>query len=124
MEVVRARGDLLAKAGAVICLSTILHTTVGYSLGYGISRLLGLWLPIDERDARTVAIEVGMQNGGMAAALAVNVLHSSVAALPANAAAIWMNLSGSTLANFWSTRPPTAGRAVSQRTPQEEEEGT
>ena len=116
--------DLLAKAGAVIFLSTILHTTVGYSLGYGISRLLGLWLPIDERDARTVAIEVGMQNGGMAAALAVNVLHSSVAALPANAAAIWMNLSGSTLANFWSTRPPTAGRAASPRPPQEEEEGT
>ena len=113
--------DLLAKAGAVIFLSTILHTTVGYSLGYGISRLLGIWLPIDERDARTVAIEVGMQNGGMAAALAVNVLHSSVAALPANAAAIWMNLSGSTLASFWSTRPPTSGKAVSPRPPQEEE---
>ena len=114
--------DLLVQAGLLIFFSSVLHTAVGYSLGYWISRLLGRWLPIDERDARTVAIEVGMQNGGMAAALAVNVLHSSVAALPANAAAIWMNLSGSTLANYWSKRPPPTGRAVSPRPPQKEEE--
>ena len=107
--------DLLVKAGAVIFLSTILHTSVGYSLGYWISRLLGRVLPIDERDCRTVAIEVGMQNGGMAAALAVNVLHSSVAALPANAAAIWMNLSGSMLANFWNKRPPKTNGTNSKK---------
>ena len=95
----------IREAGLVILLSSVLHTAIGYSLGYWLTRLLGRFLPIDERDARTVAIEVGMQNGGMAAALAVNVLHSSVAALPANAAAIWMNLSGSMLANYWNKRP-------------------
>ena len=58
-----------------------------------------------------------VKNGGMAAALAVNVLHSSVAALPANAAAIWMNLSGSTLASYWSKRPPPTGKAASPRQP-------
>ena len=40
-------------------------------------------------EARTVAIEVGMQNGGMAGALAVGVLGSAVAALPANVFSIW-----------------------------------
>ena len=102
--------DLLMKAGLLVLLSSVLHTTVGYSLGYAIPKLLGRFLPIDERDARTVAIEVGMQNGGMAAALAINVLHSSVAALPANAAAVWMNLSGSMLANSWSRCPPKKGK--------------
>ena len=95
----------ILTAGLVILLSSVLHTAIGYSLGYWVTHLLGRILPIDERDARTVAIEVGMQNGGMAAALAVNVLHSTVAALPANAAAVWMNLSGSMLANYWNKRP-------------------
>ena len=103
---VSPNSERLKEAGAIILLSSVLHTGAGYSLGYWISRLLGKVLPIDERDARTVAIEVGMQNGGMAAALAVNVLHSTVAALPANAAAVWMNLSGSMLANWWNKRPP------------------
>ena len=102
---VAPNSERIREAGVIILLSSVLHTAVGYSLGYWISRLLGRILPIDERDARTVAIEVGMQNGGMAAALAVNVLHSTVAALPANAAAVWMNLSGSMLANYWNRRP-------------------
>jgi len=104
---VAPNSERIRTAGLVILLSSVLHTAIGYSLGYWITRLLGRFLPIDERDARTVAIEVGMQNGGMAAALAVNVLHSSIAALPANAAAIWMNLSGSMLANYWNKRPPS-----------------
>ncbi len=103
---VAPNSEKLKAAGLVILLSSVLHTSIGYSLGYWISRFLGKVLPIDERDARTVAIEVGMQNGGMAAALAVGVLHSTVAALPANAAAVWMNLSGSMLANWWNKRPP------------------
>ncbi len=107
---VAPNSEKLKAAGVVILLSSVLHTAIGYSLGYWISRLLGLFLPIDERDARTVAIEVGMQNGGMAAALAVNVLGSSVAALPANAAAVWMNLSGSMLANYWNKRPPKGAK--------------
>ena len=107
---VAPNSERIRTAGLVILLSSVLHTAVGYSLGYWLTRLLGLVLPIDERDARTVAIEVGMQNGGMAAALAINVLHSTVAALPANAAAIWMNLSGSMLANYWNRRPVREGK--------------
>jgi len=46
-----------------------------------------------------------MQNGGMAGALAVGVLESTVAALPAYVFSIWMNFSGSVLANWWRKRP-------------------
>ncbi|MBR1921826.1 MAG: bile acid:sodium symporter family protein [Kiritimatiellae bacterium] len=92
---------LLVKSGVVILLSSVVHSTIGFALGYWLARLAGLFLPIDERDAKTVSIEVGMQNGGMAAALAVNVLGSTVAALPANAAAVWMNVAGSLLASRW-----------------------
>ena len=97
--------ETFREAGVLIIAAAVLHNSFGYLSGYWLTRLLGRVLPFGETDARTVAIEVGMQNGGMAAALAVNVLHSTVAALPANAAAIWMNLSGSMLANCWNKRP-------------------
>ena len=101
--------DTFASAGVAIVLVAILHNTIGYLCGYGLTRLAGRWLPLSERDARTVAIEVGMQNGGMAGALAVGVLKSTVAALPANVFSIWMNFSGSIIANWWSRRPPSGG---------------
>ena len=101
--------DNIASAGFLILISTVLHSTVGFVLGYAVAKLVGRILPIDERDARTIAIEVGMQNGGMATALAVDVLKSPVAALPANAASLWMNVEGSLFANFWSRRPPAGG---------------
>ncbi len=93
------------EAGALIVLAAVLHNSIGYLSGYWITRLLGKFLPLDERDARTVAIEVGMQNGGMAGALATDVLKSAAAALPANVFSIWMNFSGSVLANRWSRKP-------------------
>ena len=97
--------DTFASAGVFIILAAVLHNSIGYACGYGLTRLLGRFLPLSEQDARTVAIEVGLQNGGMAGALSIGVLHSAVAALPANVFSIWMNFSGSILANYWSRRP-------------------
>jgi len=74
---------------------------VGYLSGYWLTRLVGRFTRLGEAEARTVAIEVGMQNGGMAGALAVGVMNSAVAALPANIFSIWMNFSGSVLASWW-----------------------
>ena len=96
--------DTLADAGVLIIVAAIVHNGVGYLSGYWLTRLLGRVLPLGERDARTVAIEVGLQNGGMAGALAIGTLHSTVAALPANIFSIWMNFSGSILANHWSKK--------------------
>lgn len=98
--------DTFASAGAVIILAAIIHNTIGYASGYWLTRLIGRFANMGETDARTVAIEVGMQNGGMAGALAVGVLNSAVAALPANVFSIWMNFSGSILASWWSGKKP------------------
>ena len=96
--------DTFASAGLAIVVAAVVHNTIGYVSGYWLTRLVGRFAHMGEAEARTVAIEVGMQNGGMAGALAVGVLNSAVAALPANVFSIWMNFSGSVLANWWSRR--------------------
>lgn len=98
--------DTFASAGLSIVAAAVIHNSVGYAGGYWLTRLAGRFVRLGEVEARTVAVEVGMQNGGMAAALAVGVLQSAVAALPANVFSIWMNFSGSVLASFWSRKPP------------------
>ena len=70
------------------------------SVGYWLPRLLGK----DERECRTLAIEVGMQNSGLAVALAVK-YFSVTAALPGALFSIWHNLSGSLLAGLWRRKP-------------------
>lgn len=96
--------ETFKEAGALIILAAVLHNSFGYASGYWLTRFLGRFLRLDERDARTVAIEVGMQNGGMAGAIATDVLKSAVAALPANVFSIWMNFSGSLVASRWSRK--------------------
>ncbi len=91
----------LRDVGALIVAAAVLHNILGYAGGYWAARLLGRVLRLDERDARTVAIEVGMQNSGMAAALSKSALGSTTAALPATVFSIWMDFSGSVLANYW-----------------------
>jgi bile acid:Na+ symporter, BASS family len=81
--------------------AAIVHNAIGYVLGYWCARAAGL----REAACRTVAIEVGMQNGGMASGLAINVLHSPVAALAPAIFGPWMNVSGSMLATWWHRQP-------------------
>ena len=94
--------DVFAAAGVAIVAAAVLHNTIGYLSGYWLVRPMGRFVGMGETEARTVAIEVGMQNGGMAGALSISVLGSAVAALPANVFSIWMNFSGSVLASHWS----------------------
>lgn len=98
--------DTFASAGFLIIVAAMVHNTIGYASGYWLTRLVGRFAHLGEAEARTVAIEVGMQNGGMAGALAVGVMGSAVAALPANVFSVWMNFSGSVLASFWSRSGP------------------
>ena len=93
----------LALFGAAVC-----HNAVGYALGYSLARRAGL----DRTDARTVAIEVGMQNGGMATGLAFGVLKSPAAALGAAVFGPWSAITASVLASWWSRRPPHDASAL------------
>ena len=94
------RGSLGAM-GLAAAVAVVLHNAVGLGSGYALARLVGE----DETRARTLAIEVGMQNSGLAVALAVK-YFSAAAALPGAVFSVWHNLSGSALAAWWSRRPP------------------
>jgi BASS family bile acid:Na+ symporter len=101
MVITSAGRNQLLTVGLLLLGAVMIHNGSGYLLGYWGSRLLGL----DEKSCRTVAIEVGLQNGGMASALAISVLKSSSAALAPAIFGPWMNISGSVLANWWRSRP-------------------
>lgn len=96
----RSRETLLAIGGLLI-VAAVIHNTVGYLLGYGVGRVMRL----PERTCRTIAFEVGMQNGGMAAGLAMDALKSAPAALAPAIFGPWMNISGSLLASWWRRSP-------------------
>jgi BASS family bile acid:Na+ symporter len=64
-----------------------------------------------EQDCRTVAIEVGLQNGGMAASLATEVLKKDAAAIAPALFAPVMNVSGSILAAIWSRQIPKSDQS-------------
>jgi BASS family bile acid:Na+ symporter len=100
--------DKLLTIGIALVAASILHNAAGYLLGYFGARLAKL----DESSCRTVAIEVGLQNGGMATALAINTLKDPLAALAPAIFGPWMNISGSVLASWWGARPPTIEAAV------------
>ncbi|MDX1617177.1 MAG: hypothetical protein R3224_00225, partial [Balneolaceae bacterium] len=70
---------------------------LGYLFGYWGARLFGM----NEEECRTVALEVGMQNGGMASGLAAEMGKIATVGLAPAIFGPWMNISGSTLANWW-----------------------
>lgn len=95
---------VLANAGKLIAAALLLHV-LGFLLGYAVARALGY--PVVT--ARTVSIEVGMQNGGMAAMLAKkNFPLEPLAAVPAVFSGVAQNLIGSVIAAWWSRRPAPA----------------
>ncbi|MBD3618623.1 MAG: bile acid:sodium symporter family protein [Chromatiales bacterium] len=97
--VVALNADRLAGLGALLLLAVILHNALGLAAGYAAGRLFGF----DRRIARTLAIEVGMQNSGLAVALAAK-YFAPAAALPGALFSVWHNLSGAALAAVWSRR--------------------
>ncbi len=90
----------IATVGPAVFLGVMLHNGIGLLGGYWGGRLLGF----DEGVCRTLALEVGMQNSGLAATLG-RLYFSPLAALPGALFSVWHNLSGSALAALWSARP-------------------
>jgi bile acid:Na+ symporter, BASS family len=93
--------DNLLKIGALLFVAAALHNTFGYLLGYWLARACKL----DINSARTVAFEVGLQNGGMASGIAGALGKLGTMGLAAAIFSPWMNVSGSVLANYWRKRP-------------------
>ena len=89
--------DNLLQVGLLLFFASVIHNAAGYFFGYWLSRLFKLDIP----SARTIAFEVGLQNGGMASGLAGTMGKLGTVGLPAAVFSPWMNISGSILANYW-----------------------
>jgi len=91
----------LQTVGLALVFATVLHNVGGFILGYWGARLFKL----PEQDCRTVAIEVGLQNAGLASGLAKAMGKlATVGIAPALFGPI-MNITGSLLASYWSRKP-------------------
>lgn len=95
------RNSLLTIGPALILL-VLIHNLAGYFLGYWSGRLFKM----DERDCRTIAIEVGMQNGGLASGLAKAMGKMATVGLAPAVFGPLMNVTGSVLASWWHRKPP------------------
>ncbi|MEQ9618794.1 MAG: bile acid:sodium symporter family protein [Deltaproteobacteria bacterium] len=102
--IVAANAGSIAEVGLSIGAVVILHNTLGLSIGYFGARIFGM----DKTRARAVSIEVGMQNSGLAVALA-NAHFGALTALPGAVFSVWANISGSALAWWWRRNISNAG---------------
>ncbi|MFH5820966.1 bile acid:sodium symporter family protein [Georgenia sp. AZ-5] len=100
IAVVSGSADKIVDAGLLVLAAVVLHNGLGYAIGYGIAALTRQ----PERVRRTVAVEVGMQNSGLAAGLAAQ-YFSPLAALPGAVFSVWHNVSGAILAALFRRRP-------------------
>lgn len=101
--VITAAGrDNLLKVGALLVLAVLIHNLAGYLLGYWSGRLL----KFPERDCRTIALEVGMQNAGLASGLALTMGKLATAGLAPAIFGPMMNITGSLLSSWWHNRLP------------------
>ena len=103
----------LMKVGVLLFIASVIHNAAGYFFGYWLSRLFGM----DKNSSRTIAFEVGLQNGGMASGIAGSMGKLGTVGLAAAVFSPWMNISGSLLANYWRRRPVDDKSTVAEETP-------
>ncbi len=102
VTVITASGrDSLLTVGPLLVVTSILHNLSGYTLGYTLAWLFRM----PEKDRRTIAFEVGMQNGGLASGLANQMGKLATVGLAPAIFGPLMNITGSVLANWWRGKP-------------------
>jgi bile acid:Na+ symporter, BASS family len=94
--VVGLNKEAIAKSGWAIFSIVFLHNILGLLLGYWLAKLFKM----DESKQRAISIEVGMQNSGLAAALAT-AHFSPIAAVPSAIFSVWHNISGPLVATYF-----------------------
>jgi len=91
----------ILSTGAVIFAVVILHNLLGYLCGY----LIGILFKMDLPRRKAVAIEVGMQNSGLATTLAGTAFPNlAMATVPGAVFSVWHNISGAMLAGWFNRR--------------------
>jgi bile acid:Na+ symporter, BASS family len=113
--VITAAGrESLLSIGPALILLVLIHNLSGYTLGYWSGRLFRM----SERDCRTIAIEVGMQNGGLASGIAKGMGKIATVGLAPAVFGPLMNITGSILASYWHRKPPVDSEAALEATAQ------
>jgi BASS family bile acid:Na+ symporter len=103
LTIITAAGrDNLLKVGALLIVATFIHNLAGYFFGYWSARIF----KFHERDCRTIALEVGMQNAGLASGLALAMGKLATAGLAPAIFGPVMNITGSSLASWWHNHLP------------------
>ena len=99
--IITANGrNSLLMVGPLLVFACLLHNLLGFVLGYFGGKLTGL----PEKDCRTIAIEVGLQNAGLASGLAMAMNKVATLGLAPAIFGPLMNINGSALANYWKKR--------------------
>jgi BASS family bile acid:Na+ symporter len=103
LTVMTAAGrDSLLKVGALLIVATFIHNVAGYFFGYWSGRLFRF----QERDCRAIALEVGMQNAGLASGLALTMGKMATVGVASAVFGPMMNITGSSLSSWWYNRLP------------------
>ena len=97
--VVALNKNYLLQVNFIIFIAVFLHNFFGLSLGY----LAGIIYRFDIKRKRTLSLEVGMQNAGLGAVLALKHI-SNESALPCALFAVWCIVTATILAQFWSKK--------------------
>lgn len=95
--VVALNSGNVANLALPLLLAVILHNLIGLLSGYWITK----WMGYNSIIARTVGIEVGMQNSGLSVALALK-FFTPLSALPGAIFSLWHNVSGIFFALYFS----------------------
>lgn len=93
--------ESLLTVGPLLILLVLIHNLLGYTLGYWTAKMFGM----DEKDSRTIAINVGMQNAGLSKGLAHGMGKLGTVGLAPMIYGPMMNISGSILASYWKGKP-------------------
>lgn len=101
--VVSAQGERFASSGALVFAGVLLHNGLGYALGY----LTGVAARFSDAKKRTISIEVGMQNAGLATVLAARHFPAMPEAAVASAVScVWHSISGALMAGVFNLLGP------------------
>lgn len=97
--VVSGSRDKILETGLIIFAIVILHNGLGYLIGFLVAKLFKLQYD----NQKAISIEVGMQNSGLGAQLAM-AHFDPVSAVPSAIFSFWHNISGPILATYWGSR--------------------
>ena len=91
----------------IVFAVVLCHNSLGYLTGYSVGKIFGF----SKAKNRTISIEVGMQNAGLATVLASTFFAVScpLAVIPAAVSCAWHSISGTILATWFRNRDEEEG---------------